>query len=101
MKLSPAELILMITTTLVCFLFLACKGDAAETANHSDVESKIVPPSCVVWFVETDIRVKQVPDQRNWRDPAVPDAPEKACGLIGGVFAIARYASGKRDECCQ
>jgi len=40
----------------------ARKGDTAETADDGHVKPEIIPPSCVLGFIDTDIRVKQVPD---------------------------------------
>ena len=43
--------------------FPSRKGDTAETTDDSNVKSEVVPPPCILGFIDTDFRVKQLPDE--------------------------------------
>ena len=43
------------------FTFAPRKGDTAEAADNRDIESKVVPPPCVLGFIDTDLWIKNSP----------------------------------------
>ena len=73
------------------------EGDATEPGNHRNVESEVVPPAGVVWFVDSDAVFEQTDNERDRSDPSMPDACEEACRLLRRICGTAGKTTGQSD----
>ncbi len=56
----------------------AAKRQAPESAEQGKIEAEIIPPPCVVPFIDAIFAVDRAEDKREQSNPAVPNAPEES-----------------------
>ena len=74
----------------------SCQRHAAEAGDHGDIKAEVIPPAGVDLLIDVDVWFEQADDQRNRRDPAVPDAGEEVGGLAL-ITAVTGDAPGEQD----
>ena len=79
---------------LLFFSFFSDNGDSSKACNDRNVEPKVVPPACIVYFINSDIGLKEAPNQRYRSNPSVPYTPEKTGRIFWGVSSSTGNATG-------
>ncbi len=65
------------------------KRQPAEPRDDRHIESEVVPPAGIVSLIDSNIVVKNANNERNWSNPAMPDAGEEICLPLRRILSVA------------
>jgi len=70
---QPAYCLLMMIS------FSPTERKPSKTADNRKIEPEIIPPACIIDLIYTDSILEKPKNQRDRRNPAMPDPPEETC----------------------
>ena len=75
------------------FLLFPRQGYTSKSSDDRNVESEIIPPAAIEWFIDPDPVLEKTDNQGYRSDPSVPDPRKESRGFVRGVGTAPRKAA--------